>query len=107
VPWWTYPLLILGSLIQGLLLGGIVLGYLLAFIGLKEVSVLSGIAVAFIGWIAFYLYRLGRVRADMRNSLAEAFQGERPPFCMKCGYDLRESKAPRCPECGAFVRIPR
>jgi hypothetical protein len=106
VPRWTYPLLIAGSLIQGLLLGGLALAYVLALTRSFHPSAITGIVVTLIASVALYHYRLGRVRADMRRTLADAFHGERPPFCFECGYDLRASDATRCPECGKSLVPP-
>jgi uncharacterized membrane protein len=103
VPWWTYPLLIVGSLIQGLVLGGICLGYSYAVTRSFNTSGIVGLVITVVAAVALYHYRLGRVRADMRRTLADAFLGERPPFCFNCGYDLRASKETRCPECGTEV----
>jgi hypothetical protein len=101
VPRWTYPLLIAGSLVQGLLLGGLSIAYLLALTRSSfKASGVTGIVVTLFASAALYHYRLGRVRADMRRTLADAFHGERPPFCLECGYDLRASDTTRCPECG-------
>ena len=104
VPRWTYPLLIVGSFIQGLLLGGVGLAYLLVLTRSSfKASGITCVVVTLVASVALYHYRLGRIRADMRRTLADAFQGERPPFCMECGYDLRASDATRCPECGAAL----
>jgi hypothetical protein len=106
IPRWTYPLLIVGSFIQGLLLGGLALAYSLLLTRSFKASGITAIAVALASSVALYHYRLSRVRADMRRTIAEACQGERTPFCFQCGYDLRASDATRCPECGRELPPP-
>jgi hypothetical protein len=106
IPRWTYPLLIVGSLIQGLLLGGLALGYLLLLKRSFQVSGIAAMSVALVASVLLYRYRLSRIRADMRRTLAEASQGERTPFCFECGYDLRASDATRCPGCGRELPPP-
>jgi predicted Zn-ribbon and HTH transcriptional regulator len=69
-------------------------------------SSISAAVVVVASSVALYLYRLKRIRADMRRTLADAFLGERPPFCFNCGYDLRASDATRCPECGTSLGEP-
>jgi hypothetical protein len=103
VPWWTYPLLIVGSLIQGVLLGALVLAYTYLVNRSMRAASMAGAVIALGATVALYLYRLKRIRADMRHTLAAAFVDERPPFCLQCGYDLRASDATRCPECGGAL----
>lgn len=103
IPWWTYPLLIVGSLSQGVLLGALGFGYTYFLVRSSQAAGIIGAAIAVGTSIGVYLYRLKRIRADMRRTLADAFVGERPPFCLKCGYDLRASDATRCPECGNAI----
>ena len=103
VPWWTYPLLIFGSLIQGVLLGALSFGYTYLLVRSVQAAGIAASAITLAASIGLYLYRLKRIRADMRRTLADAFLGERPPFCLECGYDLRASKESRCPECGVAI----
>jgi hypothetical protein len=103
VPRWTYPLLIAGSLVQGLLLGGLAFAYTFWMARSYRLATLTGVVVAAAAAAALYLRQLGRVRAEMRGTLADAFIGQRPPFCFECGYDLRASNETRCPECGATI----
>jgi hypothetical protein len=100
IPWWTYPLVIAGSLVQGLLLGGVGLAYTYLVSRSMRAAGVTAAVVTIAASVGLYLYRLTRIRADMRRTLADAFLGERPPFCLECGYDLRASNATHCPECG-------
>jgi uncharacterized paraquat-inducible protein A len=78
----------------------------MAFVGGVPVSVRAiAFLIVFVPvGICFYLSYIGRIRIQMRETIAEAFRGERLPFCMNCGYDLRAAAEERCPECGAAVK---
>ena len=106
VPKWTYPLLVAGSLVQGLLLGGLAFAYTFWMARSYPPSAVAGGLVAVAASLGLYRRHLGRVRTEMRRTLADAFIGERPPFCFQCGYDLRASDAERCPECGTSLKLP-
>lgn len=41
-------------------------------------------------------------RRSLRSFLAEEAR-RREAFCLKCGYDLRGTPGPICPECGAVI----
>jgi hypothetical protein len=87
---------------------GVILGLLL--LNLHDVE-----GVAIVGWlISFpillvgdYLYQMTRTRRVMRRAIAEALNGERPPFCFACGYNLQGCTGEKCPECGIIVAIDR
>jgi hypothetical protein len=106
VPLWTYPVILVSSLIGGLIAGSI-LATLLVWAGLK-LPVAGIVAVPLVALIAVAMYALqiSRLRVAMRQTIADAFQDDRPPFCFECGYDLRASKDEKCPECGQIVGSP-
>jgi hypothetical protein len=91
--WWTYLWMLLRSLIAAMFTAAIIA------IGMTTpwAALLSGAAVA----SGLYFLQLGRIRRAMRKEIAAAFRGRQPPFCMRCGYDLRGSGSGRCPECGS------
>lgn len=102
VPWWTYPLIAARAVFPSLLLS--------VLVGLRLAAILRSGSVMFVSIplaaalaTGLYVYQLARVRSDMCRVIAEAFRGERTPFCFNCGYDLRDLDAARCPECGSPV----
>jgi len=103
LPWWTYPLILAAAVIPSLPLGALTTAWL-AMTLRSGAAALFGIPVAVATAAGLYVYQLSRVRRVMRREIAEAFRGERLPFCFKCGYNLRDSDAPHCPECGSPVR---
>ena len=69
-------------------------------IGDVELPALALGAVLLSGLIGF---------VSLRVALALRFllSSELSSICGKCGYDLRASPGPKCPECGARVSAPR
>ncbi len=63
-------------------------------------------AVSLGGTVVVYQLQIRHFRRVMRRSIAMAFRGERLPFCLGCGYDLRGSNSDACPECGAMTIVP-
>ena len=102
VPWWTYPVVLVRVLARAFLLFVFATLLLSSSIDIGPAAAIclppAPIVAAF-----FYTRQLRRVRSDMRNVISQAFRGERPPFCFGCGYNLRDSDAERCPECGVTV----
>ena len=101
LPWWTYPVIVLRSVLLGIVAGGIVAGML------ERVGVRSPLMVFMVlvgpGVVASYAWQLSEMRRQVREEIAHGFEGERPPFCFGCGYDLRESRGGYCPGCGRVV----
>ena len=102
VPWWTYPLMVARAALPALLLGGITAGVLSAGFG-SDAAALGAVPVAGAIAVFFYRYQLARLRTAMRQTILHALRGQRLPFCFQCGYNLRDSVADRCPECGSPV----
>ena len=99
IPWWTYPLLAASAVIPAIILGGLIAAWL-AFDASSTTAAIVSIPIAATAAIALYARQLSRVRTAMRTVIAEAFRDQRLPFCFHCGYNLRDSTAARCPECG-------
>jgi hypothetical protein len=102
VPWWTYPMIVLLSVIVGAL-AGVVTAFIVADswgrpAGAATFAVMAAVVAALI-----YYRLLCRLRFEMRKEIAAGFLGRRPPFCLACGYDLRASCEDRCPECGGAL----
>lgn len=102
VPWWTYPVMVARAVLPALFLGAITAGLLAAGFG-SDAAAFGAVPVAGAVAMFFYRYQLARLRTAMRQTILEALRGERLPFCFKCGYNLRDSIADRCPECGSPV----
>lgn len=58
-------------------------------------GVLGGIAGGLAVWVLGWL-----VRRDAQRHLRELLRERGVAVCMACGYDLRGTPEPRCPECG-------
>ena len=103
VPRWTYPLLLAGALVIGVVAGS-VLGLVVALRTRSTLATLAAWSTSAL-LVALYVYHreLGRLRAGMRKALAERPESQRPPFCSECGHDLRAVNSPRCPKCGATI----
>jgi hypothetical protein len=56
---------------------------------------IAGGCVSLLGAVIWITWLVRTVRREQKRS--------REGLCMKCGYDLRESKE-RCPECGEPIR---
>ena len=95
--WWTYPLLITSSALPALAVAA-------AATALAAQSAFPGAAmfwaVLIIVSVGVYQILLRHVRRIMRGTIIEGFAGQRPPFCFRCGYDLRGIHDGSCPECG-------
>lgn len=105
VPWWIYLAIVGRYIIPAALIGAIV-----------AVGIFQEVHAA--GWPAFlvtmigalilgYAYELRRLRRSLQRTIIEAFRGQRLPFCIACGYDLRAATSGTCPECGAGVMVRR
>jgi hypothetical protein len=102
VPWWTYPLVTASAIVPAILLSAAI-GACVA-IGLRSIAAaIIIVPLTATTAIGLYAYQLSRLRTTMRRAIADAFRGERLPFCFECGYNLRDSDAARCPECGGPV----
>ena len=63
------------------------------------------IAASILVLLAGYLFELQRMRRSLRRTILHAYRGERLPFCMYCGYDLRAAATNKCPECGRGIVV--
>jgi hypothetical protein len=101
VPWWAHPLMIFISLIPAIPVAAI-LAWPVGLATGSDVAVAIVFLTALVaGMLVTYQIQLRRLRHQMRLTVAKAFAGQRPPFCFRCGYDLRSSVSSKCPECGA------
>lgn len=105
VPWWLYPAMLGLAGVAALIVGVVVAALVFEFSGSKKFAVL-GLPVAVGAVVPLYCLQLSLIRRAVRRTIYDAFRGERLPFCLGCGYDLRASETPRCPVCGsnAFAR---
>jgi hypothetical protein len=99
VPWWTYPLMMVLSMMAGLPVA------IAATLLLSNDSAATGIFIFLftmaLAGLCLYQYQLRRLRTAMRRAIQDGFAGQRPPFCFGCGYDLRGVRSDACPECGS------
>jgi hypothetical protein len=102
LPWWTYPQLIGRAVLGALLIAGVLGGALWSSVD-RQAAFILGSIVAVVFGVWFYHQQLSVLRSFVRLEIAKAYSGERPPFCFKCGYDLRGSNEAACPECGKAV----
>jgi uncharacterized paraquat-inducible protein A len=63
-------------------------------------------ATAFIVWMSCSI-RIRRLRRLVREAAVKYYHHQRPPFCLHCGYDLRELTSAKCPECGIPLPSPQ
>jgi hypothetical protein len=101
IPWRTYPHMLLQSAIAGVFVGAVA-GASAYRLG-EAIGASTAIAGFFLGAGLFYQGLLGAIHRQMRLTIAKAFDGQRLPFCLFCGYDLRAATADICPECGKGV----
>jgi predicted RNA-binding Zn-ribbon protein involved in translation (DUF1610 family) len=101
IPWRIYPHMIIKSVMAGLIVS-VVSGAVVYSLGnaIEAATAISGLLV---GTGLCYQGLLRRIQRDMRLTIARAFDGQRLPFCLFCGYDLRAATADKCPECGKGV----
>jgi len=99
LPWWTYPQIVIRSLLVALCIVGLIGGFILQGLDWDKRLILSGI-IELVFAVIFYRQQLKVFRSFVRLEIAKAFEGQRPPFCFGCGYDLRGSTQSACPECG-------
>lgn len=86
-----------------LLPGGLAGGVLtIALLGIQ-----AGLLAVALGCAALLHWRERRAHRDLLLLLAEARRTGRFPCCRHCGYDLRGSPGPTCPECGTSIWIGR
>lgn len=100
LPWWTYPGILLASVIPAALLAlvaSVLIGRGLPSGGRPALFLLATVLLG----LCFYQYELRRLRGLIRKEVGKLCRDTKPPFCLTCGYDLRESAGSRCPECGA------
>lgn len=110
VAWRAYLWIVPGSIMMGGMLAGC-LGTIITQI-LYPHTMLIGVQskwmqMVIMLWIGFtivaYRFQLRFIRNTMRHTIAEGFRGQRPPFCLACGYDLAGQDSPQCPECGKQI----
>lgn len=106
VPCWIYPRIAGRAAIGGLLVAGITV-YIVETALRAPLSELATLVlyvlIAITAGAGLYHRQLKTVRRIMRHEIALGFQGQRPPFCFACGYDLRGSTAVTCTECGKAI----
>jgi hypothetical protein len=108
VPGGTYPAMVLRAVVIASIASGVILRSLhLSFPDVEGAAKVAWFVSFPIFLAGGYLYQISRVRRVTRRAIADALDGERPPFCFACGYDLRGSDAVRCPECGGAVAVNR
>ena len=85
--------------------GGPVLARLLGRIGIggSAAIVTASVAASLIAMSASILLFVWRYRGRNRRIVRETLVALGHPVCIHCGYDLRGSPEPRCPECGTRV----
>ena len=104
IPWWTYPAILFRSILRALVGSMLVTVALTTFLRLSGTElwlVLGFLTITFA--VMWYALAIRRIRADVRRFVAQAYAGQKPPFCFNCGYDLRSSRGDCCPECGRAV----
>jgi hypothetical protein len=99
LPWWTYPQIAVRAVFIALCIVIIIGGLAVEWIGLKQTLIVCAVLEVVFAAM-FYHRQLTTLRSFMRLEIAKAFEGQRPPFCFRCGYDLRGSTQAACPECG-------
>ncbi|MCA9245197.1 MAG: hypothetical protein KDA32_14665 [Phycisphaerales bacterium] len=62
-----------------------------AFVG----GVLGGVGGGGVMWLVGWT-----LREEARRIIREQLRARGVPICIRCGYDLRGSPTPKCPECG-------
>ncbi|HZK80741.1 MAG TPA: hypothetical protein VFC46_06725 [Humisphaera sp.] len=108
IPWSYYPRVIFQSIRWGLLclvLGSFFSGAVIFPISswLGEAGFFASSALAIFVTVNSYLQELKNVRRVIRTEVLKAFEGQRPPFCFSCGYDIRALPGDICPECGQHI----
>jgi hypothetical protein len=106
VPWTT----IYAKIISRYVFLGVLVGLLGVAIVQREFNLTEPIAFLVpmvLVVIAGYVHELNRMRRSLRRTIIDAFRGQKLPFCMNCGYDLRAAERNRCPECGAAVMVTK
>jgi len=102
VRWWVYPVMVLRSAVAGFLAFVVAAwGMLCALdVGPDAWIAMTGGLAAF---VAAYLMQVNRIRREMRLEIRRLVAQGPTPLCLACGYDLRGSPGPRCPECGEAI----
>ena len=104
VPWWTYPAIVFGSILLALISSMLVVVILEHWLRPSEAEPLLLFGILVIAFaVLWYALAIRSIRADVRRFIAQAYAGQKPPFCFKCGYDLRSAREECCPECGQAV----
>lgn len=105
VRWWVYPLMFLvsaGAAVIAFFVFGMTcmmasMALLTEWSPLALVAVVMGALTAF---CAAWLGQIGTIRRTMRDEIQRLAREGSSPLCLACGYDLRGSPGPNCPECG-------
>lgn len=104
LPRGTYFDLIVGSARFGLFAALLTGVFARVAAGIHWDSVLLAILAAMASGFR-YVIHLRAIRVNMRLEIIRGFQGRRLPFCRGCGYDLRVTQGPTCPECGKTIQL--
>ncbi len=92
---WISIVIVVVTLIAASIVARVILNRLTS-LGSGWISLIVIPAAILIGYVfVVWIWRLGVARS-LRGKLVEAGV----PVCLRCGYDLRGTPEPRCPECG-------
>ncbi len=105
VRWWVYPLMFLvstGAAVIAFFVFGMTcmmasMSLLMEWSPLASVAVAMGALAAF---CAVWHVQISAIRSAMQEEIQRLAREGSFPVCLNCGYDLRGSPGPNCPECG-------
>lgn len=105
VRWWVYPVVFVvsaGAAVIALYVCGVtcMMALLMEWSPVASVAVVMSALAAF---CATWLGQMGTIRRAMRDEIQRLAREGSSPLCLACGYDLRGSPGPNCPECGETI----